>query len=328
MLDIRIKNQDPLVSVLIPVYNKAKFLQETLYSTLNQSYSNTEIILVNDGSTDDSFEILQQYSDQYPDKITLIDSANRGVSAATNLCLQHAKGEFIQFLDADDLMSPNKIEKQVQLLSEKTKGAIAAGEWVNFTHDFHQSAQVPYGVFQDFESGLDLLLRFWNNQEMMAISSYLTHRDLIEKAGSWDENLTINQDGEFFARVLLHAEKVLFEPEGKVYYRSPGATNVSQQKSRKAMKSLLESYQAYERAVLQMEDSDRVRIALKKVYQKFIYDVFPRYPDLIEKAESLIQNLGVSEKTYIGGPKFQQLSKYLGFKNALRLKRLASLRGK
>lgn len=311
-----------LVSIIIPVYNKAAYIRETLDSGLAQSYTNFEIILVNDGSTDGSLEVLQQYADQYPDKITLIDSTNRGVSAATNLCLHHAKGDYIQFLDADDLISPDKIEKQVHLLSGKSKESIAICEWVNFSHDFQQYTNVPYGVFQDFESGLDLLLRFWNEQEMHQPGVYLTPRSLIDKAGPWDESLTINQDGEFFARVLLNAEQVLFEPEGKVYYRSPGENNVSQQKSEKAMKSLLDSYQAYQRAVLKVEDSDRVRIALKKVYQKFIYDVFPQFPNLIEKAENLIQNLGVTEKTYIGGPKFQQLSKYLGFKNALRLKRI------
>jgi glycosyltransferase involved in cell wall biosynthesis len=313
-----------LVSVVIPVFNKLNFLKETFNSVFNQTYSNTEVILVNDGSKDGSLEVLQQYADLYPDKITLINSPNRGVSAATNLCLHYAKGDYIQFLDADDIISPDKIENQVHLLSGKSKGAIATCEWVNFSHDFKQYTNVPYGVFQDFESGLDLLLRFWNEQEMHQPGVYLTHRSVLEKAGPWDESLTINQDGEFFARVLLHAEQVLFEPEVKVYYRNPGENNVSQQKSEKAMKSLLESYQAYERAVLQVEDSDRVRIALKKVYQKFIYDVFPKYPDLIEKAENLIQNLGVAEKTYIGGPKFQQLSKYMGFKNALRLKRFLS----
>jgi glycosyltransferase involved in cell wall biosynthesis len=322
MIESRIKNQDPLVSILIPVYNKVEFLQQTLDSALNQTYSNTEIILVNDGSTDRSLEVLQQYAGLNPDKITLIDSPNRGVSAATNLCLQDAKGDYIQFLDADDLMSPDKIENQIKLLLGKGPKEVATCEWVTFKGDIDRCNRVPDGVFQNFDSGQDLLLRFWNYQEMMAISSYLTHRDLIHKAGPWDESLSINQDGEFFARVLLHAEQVLYEPEGKVYYRKPGEKNVSQQKSKKAIKSLLNSYQCYEREVLKFEDSKRARIALKKVYQKFIYDVFPKYPDLISEAESLMHNLGVSEKTYIGGPKFQQLSKLIGFKNALRLKRI------
>ncbi|MFC3415139.1 hypothetical protein [Algoriphagus hitonicola] len=165
------------------------------------------------------------------------------------------------------------------------------------------------------------MLRFWNEQEMMQPAAYLTHRSLIDKAGPWDESLTINQDGEFFTRVLVNAEQVLYEAQGKVYYRSPGESNVSQQKSERAMKSLLESYRCYEKEVLKIEDSERVRIALKKVYQKFVYDVYPQYPDLIKKAESLMDSLGVREKTYTGGPKFQQLSKILGFKNALRVKR-------
>lgn len=315
-----IKNR--LVSIIIPVYNKASFIKETLESALEQTYLNTEIILIDDGSSDGSFEILQEYYQKYPDKIVLIDQENQGVSAATNKGIEAAKGDYIQFLDADDLISPDKIANQIKLLEAQPFSTIASCEWRIFKDTLKQSQSMPYSVFQNFDSGLDLLLRFWNHQEMMAISSYLTHRSLIEKAGAWDESLTINQDGEYFTRVLLHADKVVYDSEGKVYYRTPGESNVSQQKTEKAMKSLLESYRCYEREVLKFEDSPGVRIALKKVYQKFIYDVYPQYPHLIKAAESHIKNLGISQKTYIGGPKFQTLSKFLGFKNALRLKRL------
>ncbi|WPR77399.1 glycosyltransferase family A protein [Algoriphagus sp. NG3] len=321
MQEVRRERRDPLVSIVIPVYNKASVISQTLDSALAQSYRNLELVLINDGSTDGSLKILEEYARKYPLKVRLMDSMNKGVSAASNLGFQTSSGEYIQFLDADDLLSVDKIEEQMKILSEKDTQVITSCEWVNFREDIRQATTVPYGVFQDFDSGLDLLLRFWDHQEMMAISSYLTPRELIEKAGPWDESLKINQDGEFFTRVLLHADQVLYETKGKVYYRTPGETNVSQQKGYKAMSSLLESYQAYERAVLPVEDSSRVRIALKKVYQKFIYDVFPLYPDLIDKAEKLIQNLGVNELTYIGGPKFQQLSRIIGFKNALRLKR-------
>ncbi|WP_439490600.1 glycosyltransferase family A protein [Algoriphagus sp.] len=323
MKDTRSKSQDPLVSILIPVYNKASYIKETLESALKQTYPNTEIILVNDGSTDSSLEILKTYIEKYPDKITLIDQENQGVSLATNQGIQAAKGEYIQFLDADDLLSPNKIANQISLLDSQPESVIVTCEWRMFQDDSKISTSIPYGVFQDFESGLDLLLRFWNHQEMMQPAAYLTHRSLIEKAGPWDESLTINQDGEFFARVLMHADQVLFESKGKVFYRTPGESNVSQQKSEEAMYSLLQSYRCYEREVLKFEDSERVRIGLKKVYQKFIYDVFPLYLHLIKEAEDHIEKLGICQKTYIMGPKFQQLSRILGFKNALRLKRLA-----
>ncbi|WP_288373832.1 glycosyltransferase family 2 protein [uncultured Algoriphagus sp.] len=322
MIEPRIKNQAPLVSIIIPVYNKALFVSSTLESALGQTYPNTEIILVDDGSIDNSFEILKAYFEKYPDRIVLINQENLGVSAATNRGIVASKGDYIQFLDADDLISPDKIEKQIGLLAGKSYDSIATCEWVNFETTIEQYNRVPYGVFQNFDSGLDLQLRFWNHQEMIAISSYLTHRDLILKAGSWDETLTINQDGEFFTRVLLHGEQVFFEPDGKVYYRSPGEENVSQQKSYSAITSLLDSYLSCEQSVLEVEDSPRVRIALKKLYQKFIYDVFPNYPDLLAKAEQHMNNQGIIQSTYIGGPKFQKLSRLLGFKNALRLKRI------
>ncbi|WP_162417437.1 glycosyltransferase family 2 protein [Cyclobacterium roseum] len=312
----------PLVSIIIPVYNKASFVRESLDSALKQTYPHIEIITVNDGSTDDSLRILKEYAVRFPDRIKLIGSENRGVSAATNLGIKAAKGEYIQFLDADDILSRDKIERQLNLLQGYGYEVMASCEWKNFKKSIEETSLVPYNIFRDFDSGLAALLRFWNHQEMMAISSWLTHRHLIEKAGPWDESLVINQDGEFFCRVLAHAGEVVYEPVGKVFYRQPGQENVSQQRSAKAARSLLDSYISYEKIVLAVEDSHRVRMALKKVYLKFLYDTFPEYPLLLSEAKNRIQLLGVKQRVLIGGPKFQFMSKYLGFEIALKLKRL------
>lgn len=313
-----------LVSIVIPVFNKVSYIRETLGSALAQTYPFTEIVVVNDGSTDGSLGILKEYADKYPEKINLIDSTNKGVSAATNLGIQAAKGDYIQFLDADDLLSPDKIEKQVELLKNNGSTIISSCEWVLFKGDIDNTSRVPYGVFKDFDSGIDWLMRAWNEQEMMQTAAWLTSRELIEKVGIWNEDLVKNPnpDGEFFCRVLLHCKGVVYEPTGKVYYRIPGESNVSKQRGQQATASLLGSYKSYEMAILPFENSKRVKVALKKVYQKFLYDVFPDFPELIEEAENYIESLGVVEKTYIGGPKFQKISKLIGFKNALRLKRI------
>lgn len=310
-----------LISIIIPVHNKEEFVWQTVDSALNQTYPNTEVVLINDGSKDRSLEILKEFQIKYPDRVTLIDSANRGVSAATNLGIQASRGEYIQFLDADDLISPDKINTQISLLKGKVEQSLATCSYVGFKGSIQNNNKVPYGAFRSFESGFELLLQFWERQEMLQPACYLTHKSLIEKVGPWDENLTINQDGEFFMRVLLQAKEIIFDSESLVYYRNPGQSNVSQQKSKKAFSSLLDSYQSYETNSLAIEDSNRVRTALKMVYQKFIYDCFPNYPELLSKAEELLEGLGVNDRTFIGGPKFQILSKYLGFKNALRLKR-------
>nr|WP_106568753.1 glycosyltransferase family A protein [Cecembia rubra] len=312
----------PLVSIIIPVFNKVDFVKQTLDSALNQSYDHLEIIVINDGSTDGSLSILENYAKQFPEKIKLIDTINKGVSAATNLGINVAKGEYIQFLDADDILSPDKIANQVSLLQGESSAIMASCEWVMFKDDLVDQTHVPYGVFGDFSSGLNWLLHAWNHQEMMQPAAWLTHRELILKGGPWNERLKINQDGEFFCRVLVKCQGIVFEPKGKVYYRMPGESNVSQQKSQKALMSMMESYHCYQKAVLSVEDSKRVRIALKKVYQKFLYDVFPNFSILLKEAEKSIEELGVYENTYIGGPKFQIVSKIIGFKNALRLKRL------
>ncbi|UCS91997.1 glycosyltransferase family 2 protein [Echinicola marina] len=315
---------NPLVSIIIPVYNKAAYVSQTIDSALAQTYQNIEIILVDDGSTDGSKLIIRRYAKQFPEKIVLIEQENSGVSKATNKGISYAKGEYIQFLDADDLISSNKIKNQVNLLLGKGKMTMASCEWVTFVKSNTIYENWSLGVYKDYEIPIQMLLDLYNNAEMMQPAVYLCHRELIDRAGAWDETLIINQDGEFFMRVLLQAEKILYESTQKVYYRKPGVTNVSQQKSFMASASLLESYRCYERELRNKEDSIRVRIALAKNYLRFIYVTYPKYPELIREAEMEFKKFHFDSPVRIGGPKFRNLSKFLGFKNAIRLKRFLS----
>lgn len=313
--------KNPLVSIVIPVYNKVAFIRETLDAALEQTYQEIEIVLVDDGSTDGSFDILEEYYGRNPDKIVLVYQENQGVSPATNKGIEVSKGEYIQFLDADDFISPDKIEKQVNLLRDKGNLAMASCEWVTFLYNPKNYQQWGLNIYKDYVNPVEMLLDLYNLGEMMQPGVYLCSKELIVKAGPWNEELTINQDGEFFMRVLLQADQVLFEPEVKVYYRKPGETNVSQQKSYKASETLLEGYRCYEREVLKKEDSQRVREAMAKNYLRFIYVTHPKYPDLIKEAEKEFDKFKFTHPVRIGGPKFQMMTKLLGFKNSIRLKR-------
>ena len=104
------------VSVIIPNFNYADFVGEAIQSVLKQTYQNTEIIVVNNGSTDNSLEILRSFGD----KILIVDQANLGQSGARNAGLAKSTGELIAFLDADDLWEPKKLEKQMILLQSDT----------------------------------------------------------------------------------------------------------------------------------------------------------------------------------------------------------------
>ena len=107
--------KNPLISVIIPNYNYARYLKEAITSVQAQTYSNTEIIVVNNGSTDDSLKLLNQFGEQ----IRLIDQENLGQAGARNSGLRAAKGELIAFLDADDTWQIDKLEKQIQLITPK-----------------------------------------------------------------------------------------------------------------------------------------------------------------------------------------------------------------
>jgi glycosyltransferase involved in cell wall biosynthesis len=106
----------PLVSIIIPVYNSAKYLAETIQSALNQTWPDIELVLINNGSTDNSLAIAESFGSE---KLKIFSQENKGAGGARNRGLQEAKGDYIQFLDADDLLSPDKIEKQVAQLTGK-----------------------------------------------------------------------------------------------------------------------------------------------------------------------------------------------------------------
>jgi len=109
------KNDEELVSVIVPVYNRARLVTETVDSILGQTYQNIEIILINDGSTDDSLAVIQALQHEHPDAIRIIDQENQGQTIARNQGIEKAEGKYIAFLDSDDLWMPDKLEQQIPL---------------------------------------------------------------------------------------------------------------------------------------------------------------------------------------------------------------------
>lgn len=123
-----------LVSIIIPCYNGAAYISETIHSVLNQSHQNFEIIVVNDGSTDDSLEVIKTIHD---DRIQILDQQNQGVSAARNNGMQMAKGAYIVFLDADDLLSHNFVTERVAFLKGQKAFAAAGGRVILIDENSH-----------------------------------------------------------------------------------------------------------------------------------------------------------------------------------------------
>lgn len=125
-------NNDPaLVSVIVPVYNRAHLVTETVASILGQSYRNIEIILINDGSTDDSLNIIRALQQDYPEMIRVISQENQGQTVARNQGIKKARGKYIAFLDSDDLWVPDKLELQIPLFDEGVGLVYGGVEFIN-----------------------------------------------------------------------------------------------------------------------------------------------------------------------------------------------------
>lgn len=309
-----------LVSILIPCYNSEVYISETIQSALNQTWPNIEIIIVDDGSSDESYTIAKSFESY---NVKVYQQQNSGTCVARNLAFEKSSGDYIQYLDADDLLALDKIEQQMQLFEEYGNKIICSGIWGRFYRSRKDVQWEEQTINQDYSSPVNWLVDSWNGNGMAQTSVWLSPRHLIKKTGPWDESLLINQDGEFFSRVLMHAQAIKFAPEACVYYRSGNAHSITQNnpQSRAKAESLLKSYQSYER-VLSIHDTPEIRKALGNNYLNFIYHYYTLYPDLTNRAEIAFKELGLKKMWPVGGKSFQKLVKIVGFRNALKIKKI------
>lgn len=306
------------VSILIPCYNSEAYLEDCLNSCINQSYKNVEVVIVDDGSLDNSLKIANEYKKRH-NNIFIYTQPNQGACKARNLAFEKSHGDYIMYLDADDIISPNKIEAQLNDLSNLSEFDISSCVWDRFHTQTNECIFPQYKCYKNYNSGLDLLVDLWQNGEMFQTSCFLVNRKLIEISGGWEESLKKNQDGEFFARILMQAKSVKFSTSAKVFYRSGEYDSVSKDGSKSKVESLLKSFFLYEK-ILEFEDSYRTRHALATNFALFRYLYNGRYPDLSDQAKQEIHQLGIKHPI-VGTHRVRQISKCIGFENFLKLRK-------
>jgi glycosyltransferase involved in cell wall biosynthesis len=208
-----------LVSVIIPCFNAEMWLAEAINSCLQQTYSNIEIIVIDDGSTDNSVEIIKSYGNQIISQIL----PHQGGNQARNQGFALSKGEYIQFLDADDYILPEKIEKQVSFLEEM--GAdVVYGDWRHQRHLANGKTVLNNIMISGTQADMleSLLATWWT-----AVASILYTRSAVENSGGWDESLLAAQDRDFFISVVMGGAKVAYQPGCDSIYRRYGSVTVS-----------------------------------------------------------------------------------------------------
>ena len=289
----------PLVSILIPAYNAEGSIAETLRSAIDQTWQHKEIIVVDDGSTDGTADMVRLVATK---QVMVVSTANQGLSAAVNHAYKLCQGDYIQALDADDLIAPDKIARQLAALRETdSKRILLSSPWAHFYYRTSAAQFVRNSLWQDL-SPVEWLLRKLGENLHMQNATWLVSREIAEAAGPWDTSLHYDQDGEYFARVLLASEGTRFVPEGKVFYRVSGSDRISFIGSSKKKKtSLLRSMKLHIQYIRSLEDSDRVRKACLTYMQNW-YGSF--YPDAPEQADEL-QALAAQLEGHLEVPKLR-----------------------
>ena len=213
---------NPLVSIIIPTYNRAHFLGETLDSVLNQTYENWECIVIDDGSIDYTENLMEFYCDrdkrfQYFQRPTNIQ---KGSNVCRNYGFDKSLGKYIQFLDSDDLISGNKLEEQVKLLEENNSKTISISPWAAFTKCRSDNiVKNDPRIFKASQTPIEFFNGLGEYNFFLLPHCYLVNREQVRKAGLWNEYLSINQDAEFFSRVLLLHEKIVCSKDTLAFYR-------------------------------------------------------------------------------------------------------------
>jgi glycosyltransferase involved in cell wall biosynthesis len=192
----------PLVSAIIIFWNEEQFIEEAIESVLDQTYDHWELLLVDDGSSDRSSDIVRRYTEQYPDKVRYLEHRgheNRGMSASRNLGVRSARGKYISFLDGDDVWLPNKLEEQVAVMETYPEADLVCApihmwfSWTGKSKDRHLDQ--PYGVgkngkhpYSDTLVDPPRLLALFLRYEQYIPSGFLAKRDVMVQNASYEED--------------------------------------------------------------------------------------------------------------------------------------------
>ncbi|HEV2329070.1 MAG TPA: oligosaccharide flippase family protein [Verrucomicrobiae bacterium] len=308
----------PVVSILIPAYNAEKWIAETIASARAQTWANKEIIIVDDGSKDQTLSVARRFASK---SINVISQSNRGAAAARNKAFSLCQGDYIQWMDADDLLSPDKIAGQMEAVEQfADRRKLFSCGWGSFFCRPKKARFHPTGLWADLTS-VEWLVRKMIEHTWMQPGTWLVSRELTEAAGPWDERLSLDDDGEYFCRVLLESAGVKFVGGPAVFYRVRHGSLGSVDGSDKKLESAWLSMRLHVQYLRSIEDSARTRVASIKYLQNLLPNFYPERPDIIEQAQELAKSLGGQLETPKLPQEYSRIEKTMGWRAAKAIQR-------
>ncbi|MBW3630215.1 MAG: oligosaccharide flippase family protein, partial [Gemmatimonadetes bacterium] len=273
----------PLVSVVTPCFNAEPFVREAIESVLAQTYPRVEMIVLDDGSTDGSWEVIRSFGSS----VTALQQAKAGPARARNLGVAHARGDYVLFLDADDVIAPDTIEALVSTLEGNAHdgNAIAACRWRRLVH--RRGAWVPASPGVPFPPSGPEPLVAWLRGEWVALPSLLWPRRLFERLGGFDPELTADEDGDLVLRAFVDDVRLVVSPGGESFYRQHGSQRITVSHDlypEHRVRSRMRVLEKLEKELRRQGKWEEYRVPLGIAYQVLAQLLFVTRPELAREA--------------------------------------------
>ncbi len=309
----------PLVSILIPAFNADKWITETLRSAIAQTWDRREIIVVDDGSTDKTLALARQFES---DSVHVVAQENQGAAAARNKALSLSQGDYIQWLDADDLLAPEKISLQMEQSEiERDDLMLYTSAWGRFYFRAERARFCPDSLWCDLKP-VEWLVTKFEKGVWMNPAAWLVSRRSTELAGPWDGRLSFSgdDDGEYMCRLVARSRAVKFVQDARCYYRIGNTSGLSWRRSDTALDSFFLATTLCINHLRSLEDSERTRAAGVRFLQKRLRYFYPLKPAIIQAATMLASDLGGTLAPPSMSRRFRLVSQIVGWKLAMRAK--------
>jgi hypothetical protein len=310
-----------LVSIVIPAFDAERWIGACIDSALAQRAVEVEVVVVDDGSRDRTLQVAERRAGP---RVRVLSQANAGAAAARNAGLRAARGDCVQFLDADDLLHPHALGARLRDAAPGARSrTLLTGAWGRFFHHPSRAVFEPTALWRT-QPPLDWLLAKFETNAFMVPAAWTAPRALLEAAGPWDERLSYDDDGEYLCRVVAAADAVRFAPDSLAWYRIGNPGSLSARLSPRALQSSVLSLGLCIDHLLALQDSPRTRAAALQLLQDNLPQVHPEHPALADALRQRARALGGELHAPPQPLRYRLASRVLGPAGARRVRRLAA----
>lgn len=258
-----------MITIILPIYNVEKYLEESLRSILNQSYKDYELIVVDDGSTDKSLDILNKYKSKF-NKIKIFTKDNRGVSEARNLALSHAKGDYILFVDSDDFLKKDMVEKMVLKAKESQSDIVISNYCLYYEENKFYKAltDMPKAITYSSFQVIDMILKYKFQGQLW--NKLFKYSFLKENNFTFEEGRYIQDIFPVF-KVISKAKKITYIDDELYFYRQREGSTVH-----KRNKKLTEDYYHAMTSIINFIEKNEIEVSKNslKTFKSYVFSYF------------------------------------------------------